>query len=133
MPECMNPHPQIMLEMAVLTAAWSACTPICHVSRACPSATPWSTAGQTPLSMGFSRQEYWRGLPFPPLGDLLNRGIKPEAPALAGRSFTIEPPRKRGSHMLQIKEKKKNPTCHKEDPRAFVPGSWQKDLAQPNK
>ena len=44
-------------------------------------ATPWSVAWQAPLSMGFSRQEYWRGLPYPPLGDLPNPEIKPMSPA----------------------------------------------------
>jgi len=46
---------------------------------------------QAPLPMGFSRQEYWSGLPFPSLGDLPNPGIKPESPALAGGFFTTEP------------------------------------------
>ena len=46
--------------------------------------TPWTVALQAPLSMGFSRQEYWNGLPFPPLGDLPNPKIKPMFPALAG-------------------------------------------------
>ena len=41
------------------------------------SATPWTVAHQAPLSMGFSRQEYWRGLPCPPAGDLPNPGIEP--------------------------------------------------------
>ena len=52
--------------------------------------TLWTTAGQTPLSVGFSRQEYWSGLLFPPPGDLLDPGIKPSSlmsPALAGRFF----------------------------------------------
>ena len=44
-------------------------------------ATPWTVACQAPLSMGFSRQEYWSGLPFPPLGDLLNPGTEPTSPA----------------------------------------------------
>ena len=39
--------------------------------------TPWNVTHQAPLSMGFSRQEYWSGLPFPPPGDLPNPGIKP--------------------------------------------------------
>ena len=43
-------------------------------------ATPWTVAHQAPLSMGFSRQEYWSGLPFPPPGDLPNPGIKPASP-----------------------------------------------------
>ena len=51
---------------------------------------------QAPLSMGFSRQEYWSGFPFPPPGDLHNPGIKPAspaAPALTGRYFTTESPK----------------------------------------
>ena len=59
--------------------------------------TPWTAACQAVLSMGFPRQEYWSGLPFPPLGDLLNPGIKPQSlvsPALAGRFFTTVPPGK---------------------------------------
>ena len=54
----------------------------------------WTVAHQTPLSMGFSRQEYWSGLPFPLLGELPNPGIEPGSPALAGRFFTTEPPGK---------------------------------------
>ena len=54
-------------------------------------ATLWTVAHQAPLSMGFSRQEYWSGLPCPPPGDLPNPGIEPSSlmsPALAGRFFT---------------------------------------------
>ena len=54
-------------------------------------ATPWTAACQAPLSMGFSRQEYWSGLPCPPPGDLPNPGIEPVSlmsPALAGGFFT---------------------------------------------
>ena len=40
-------------------------------------AIPWTIDRQAPLSMGFSRQEYWSGLPFPPPGDLADPGIKP--------------------------------------------------------
>ena len=62
------------------------------VAKSCPIlATPWTVAHQAPLSMGFSRQEYWSGLPFPSPGDLPNPGIKPVSPALAGRFFIIEP------------------------------------------
>ena len=53
--------------------------------------TPWTVASQDPLSMGFPRQEYWRGLPFPPPGDLPDPGIESASlvsPALAGRFFT---------------------------------------------
>ena len=51
-------------------------------------------AHQAPLSMGFSRQEYWSGLPCPPPGDLPDPVIKPKFPALADRFFTTEPPGK---------------------------------------
>ena len=53
--------------------------------------TPWTIAHQIPLSMGFSRQEYWSGLPCPPPGVLPDPGIKPTSlmsPALAGGFFT---------------------------------------------
>ena len=46
------------------------------------------------LSMGFTRQKYWSGLPLPSLGNLPNPGIKPVYPALADGSFTLEPPGK---------------------------------------
>ena len=52
--------------------------------------TPWTTAHQAPLSMGFPRQEYWTGLPLPSPGDLPDSGIKPVFPALAGGFFTTE-------------------------------------------
>ena len=44
--------------------------------------TPWSVAHQDPASMGFSKQEYWSGLPFPSPGDLPDPGIEPGSPAL---------------------------------------------------
>ena len=55
------------------------------------SAIQWTVARQVPLSMGFSRQEYWSGLPFPSSWDLPDPGIEPVSPvssALAGRFFT---------------------------------------------
>ena len=55
---------------------------------------PWTVAHQAHLSMGFSRQEYWSGLPFPPPGDLPNPGMELVSPALAGGFFTTEPPGK---------------------------------------
>ena len=51
-------------------------------------ATPCTVVCQAPLSMGFSGQEYWSGLPFPPPGDLRDAGIKPESPTSAGGFFT---------------------------------------------
>ena len=49
-------------------------------------------AHQAPLTVGFPRQEYFSGLPFPPPGDLPDPGIEPMSSALAGRVFTTEPP-----------------------------------------
>ena len=56
--------------------------------------TPWTVAHQAPLSMGFSRHEYWSGLPFPSPGDLPNPGIEPRPPALQAHSLPSEPPGK---------------------------------------
>ena len=69
------------------------------LSHVRPLATLWIAAYQDPLSMGFSRQEYWSGLPFPPPGYLPDPGIKsayPAPPALASKFFTTEPPGRRG-------------------------------------
>ena len=60
------------------------------LSRVRLPVTPWTVAHQAPLSMGFSKQEHWSGLPFPPPGDLPDAGIKSASPALAGL-FTAEP------------------------------------------
>ena len=54
--------------------------------------TPWTLVCQAPLSFGFSRQEYWSGLPFPSPGNLSGPGAKPASLALAGIFFTTEPP-----------------------------------------
>ena len=54
-------------------------------------ATPWTIAHQAPRSMGFSRQEYWSGLPFPSPGDLPDLGIEPRSPALEADALTSEP------------------------------------------
>ena len=53
---------------------------------------PWTVAHQAPLSMGFSRQEYWNGLPCPPPGDLPSPRIEPRSPALKADSLSSEPP-----------------------------------------
>ena len=65
-------------------------------------ATPWTVAFQAPLSMGFLRQEYRSGVPFPPPGDLPDPGIKPTSPALPSNSLPSEPPGK--SCVSEIKE-----------------------------
>ena len=64
------------------------------LSRVRLFATPWTVAHQAPLSMGFSRQEYWGGLPFPSPEDLPDPGIEPRSPALQADALTSEPPGK---------------------------------------
>ena len=73
--------------------------PALCVLRCIPfSVTSWTAAHQALLSMGSPRQECWRGLPFPPPGDLPDPGIEPVSPALAGGFVTTRPPGKPGQH-----------------------------------
>ena len=68
---------------------------MCVLSRVQLFETLWTIARQAPLSMEFSRQEYWNGLPFPPPGDLPDPGIEPTSrasSALAGEFFSTELP-----------------------------------------
>ena len=61
------------------------------VTKSCPTlATPWTVALQAPLSMGFSRQEYWSGLPFPSPANLPDPGIEPRSPALQAGDLLTE-------------------------------------------
>ena len=57
-------------------------------------ASPWTVGCQAPLPMGFSRQEYWSGLPFPSPGDLPEPGIEPRSPTLQADALTSVPPGK---------------------------------------
>ena len=68
-----------VLTIFSLISMWSEVKSLSHVQF---FATPWTVACQAPLSMGFSRQEYWSGLPFPSLGGLPDPGIKPRSLAL---------------------------------------------------
>ena len=70
------------------------CVNVCvkSLSRVRLFETLWTVARQAPLSMGFSRQEYWIGLPFPSPGDLPNPGIEPGSPALQADALSSEPP-----------------------------------------
>ena len=80
---CCDPHPQNVSVQSL--------------GRVRLSATPATVARQAPLSMGFSRQESWSGLPFPPPGDLPDPGIEPGSPACHCReidSLPVEPPGK---------------------------------------
>ena len=87
--DCVRPT-HIMEGVCVCVCVWAQ-----SFSHLWLFATPWTIAHQAPLSMGFSRWEYWNGLLFPPPGDLPNAGIKPmrlASSALAGRFFTSAPP-----------------------------------------
>ena len=78
---CLNICPSVVLLVCI---AWV-------LSGVWLFATPWTTVGQAPLFMEFSRREYWNGLPFPPPEDLSDPGIKPASPALAGECLTTGP------------------------------------------
>ena len=79
-------------------AWWATVHGVAKSLQSCPTlCDPWTVAHQPPLSMEFSKQEYWGGLPFSPPGDLPDPRIELEflvSPALAGRLFTTEPPGK---------------------------------------
>ena len=72
------------------------------LSRVPLFATPWTVAYQAPPSMGFSRQEYWSGLPFPSPGDLPHPGIKPRSPTFQADALTAEPPGKPRLHAYHV-------------------------------
>ena len=74
------------------------------VTKSCQTlATPWTVACQAPLSVGFSRQAYWSGLPFPSPGDLPNPGIGPSSPALWADSLPTEPQGKPSGQYNKVK------------------------------
>ena len=66
------------------------CVSTCTLSRVRLFTTPWTAVSRAPLSMGFSRQEPWSGLPLPPPGDLPHPGIKPASPVFVSGLFTPE-------------------------------------------
>ena len=79
-----GPDPSLPVERKVFSVS---CSVISGV-------TPWTAGCQAPLSMGFSRQECWSGLPFPSPGDLPHPGVEPRSPALQAGSLLFEPPGK---------------------------------------
>ena len=78
----------------------SQCAPAQSPRRVQLFATPWTVARQAPPSLGFSRQEHWSGLPFPPPGDLANPGIKPGSPSSPALRAGSLPLSHRGSMAL---------------------------------
>ena len=81
-----------IIEIILTVSKMDVCVCAQSLSRVRLSVTPWTIAHQAPLSTEFSRQEYWRGLPFTSPGDLPNSGIELTSSALTGRFFTTEPP-----------------------------------------
>ena len=108
LPPCImqHPFPLILLScfrtfIALITHGVCVCVSHSVVSD---SAIPWSVAHQAPLSMGFSRQEYWNEMPFPSLEDLANLGIKPRSSAFQAGSLPSVPPGKPLiTHHLKLK------------------------------
>ena len=93
----MNRCPQRTIQSRRKLLAWSCVRALSGTQLCRTLCNPWTVAQQAPLSIDFSRQEYWSGLPCPPPGDLPDSGIKPASPAspeLADRFFTTEPPGK---------------------------------------
>ena len=84
--------PSVLLTAVSLVHQWAAqhTVVVCVLSHVQLFMTPRTIARQAPLSVEFSRQEYWSGLPFPTPGDLPNPGIEPTSPALAGSFFSTE-------------------------------------------
>ena len=108
----LSPHlsqPVFLFPLAVMSIPRQVyCCRVCVCAKLLSCVQLFATVGaiacQAPLSMGFSRQEYWSGLPCPPPGDLSDPGIEPmslASPALAGRFFTTEPPGKPCVLLLQ--------------------------------
>ena len=81
-------------------------------------ATPWTVAYQASPSMGFSRQEYWSGLPFPSPGDLSDPDFEPGSPALEADALASEPPGKPTRPRTNTKKKKKKKNV------LFIIGDW---------
>ena len=85
-----------------------------HFSSAWLCVTPWTVACQIPLFIGFSRQEYWSGLPCPPTGDLPDSGIKPVSlisPALAAGSLPLVPCGKPCNTIINVMLKLRSCCC----------------------
>ena len=86
-----------LLEKGSMHKCVCVCVYVLSCSVMSDSYDPMAVAHQAPLSIGFTSQEYWSRLPFPPPGDLLDPGIEPTSlvfPALAGGFFTTVPPGK---------------------------------------
>ena len=102
-------------------------------SQVWPFATLWTVAFQAPMPMGFSRQEYWSELPFPPSGDLPDWGIKPKSLHWQEGSLPLSPPGKPNSsqrsqrvcHFSHTYQFLFCWTCKTEEEIRFCPRNWE--------
>ena len=102
------PSEKIPEKKNIHTHRYTCCCCVQSLSRVRLFVTPWTVAHQALLSMGFSRQEHWSGLPCPPPGDRPDPGIEPEfpkPPALAGRVFTISSTWEAQTHIWRANNK----------------------------
>ena len=90
LPEELSPYPDTLRALVLLFGCCSVAKLYLTLSISL------TVACQGPLTVGFSRQKYWSGLPCPSAGDLLDPGIEPVSPVLTGRFFTTEPPGRPG-------------------------------------
>ena len=95
--------------------------------------TLWTVAYQAPLSMGFSRQEYWSGFPFPSPGDLPDPGIEPGSSALTGRFFTICHPYANAEFIINETEKKCLERLNQKDANKQKKSDLKKAMSQYHK
>ena len=117
-----TPKLQLTAEQPLTGECWSEVKSLSHVQL---FVTPWNVAYQAPLSMGFSRQECWSGLPFPSPGDLPNPGINPRSPALQADALPSEPwiPPKKDTPCPRAKEKPQQDITRGEITFRIKPGS----------
>ena len=90
------------------------------LSRVRLFATPWTAASQAPLSMEFSRHEYWSGVPLPSPGDLTDSGIEPRSPALQADALSSKPL----SLDLKKKKKSRNFCSFQLETKAYINPRW---------
>ena len=87
---CLECHSPNFFTLNITIVFWCLYIHVCVLSCVQVFVTPWTVAHKTPLSMEFSTQEYWSGLPFPPPGDLPNPAIEPGSPALPADDLPAE-------------------------------------------